>query len=82
MLIIMSSHSQTGLGALQIVRGGLLATEPVHVLDTLVATHITSRPHTPLTLLAANNLSLASVNRRGDVTSAMVLGEPSGKQFG
>lgn len=69
--------SSTGLGALQIVRGGLVATGPVHVMDALVATHVTSRPHVPLTLLAAHNVSIASVDGAGHVTSSMVLDSDS-----
>ena len=50
-----------------------MARGPVHVMDTLVASHVTSRPHLPLTLLAAHNVSVAALNKQGEVSSSMVL---------
>ncbi|KAF2367555.1 Sarcoglycan complex subunit protein [Trinorchestia longiramus] len=69
--------STTGLGPLQIVKGGVVATAPVHVMDTLVATHLSSRRHLPLTLLAAHNVSIAAVDGQGQVQSAMTLAPDS-----
>ncbi|XP_018007716.1 zeta-sarcoglycan [Hyalella azteca] len=66
--------STTGLGALQIVKGGLVATSPVHMMDTLVATHLSSRRHLPLTLLAADNVTIAALDENSNVRSSMMLG--------
>ncbi|XP_071537567.1 zeta-sarcoglycan-like [Panulirus ornatus] len=70
---IISDITREGMGGLQIVRGGLIASGDVHVMDTLVATRILSRPHTPIRILAANNFSISATDASGRLTNSIFL---------
>ncbi|CAL4065713.1 unnamed protein product [Meganyctiphanes norvegica] len=64
-----------GMGGLQIVKGGVVATGEVHVMDSLVATSIISRPHTPIRILAANNFSIAATDSQGRIANTIFMDE-------
>ncbi|XP_047471327.1 delta-sarcoglycan-like [Penaeus chinensis] len=59
------------MGGLQIVRGGMVASGDVHVMDSLVAARIVSRPHTPIRILAAHNFSISAMDAEGRVTTTL-----------
>ncbi|XP_037792511.1 delta-sarcoglycan-like [Penaeus monodon] len=63
--------SLEGMGGLQIVRGGMVASGDVHVMDSLVAARIVSRPHTPIRILAAHNFSISAMDAEGRVTTTL-----------
>ncbi|XP_037782810.1 delta-sarcoglycan-like [Penaeus monodon] len=65
--------STEGIGGLQIVRGGMIASGDVHVLDTLVASRIVSRRRTPIRVLAANNFSIAATDAHGRRTNTIFM---------
>ncbi|XP_069987691.1 delta-sarcoglycan-like [Penaeus vannamei] len=66
-----------GMGGLQIIKGGMIANGDLHVMDTLVAARILSRPHTPIRILAANNFSIASTDAEGRVTNTIFMNTDS-----
>ncbi|KAL7643527.1 UNVERIFIED_CONTAM: hypothetical protein RMT77_005509 [Armadillidium vulgare] len=67
--------STSGMGGLQIVKGGIVANGNVFVMDTLVAGRITSRPHAPIRILAADNITLAAFSSDGRLKSSMYMDE-------
>ncbi|KAK8400410.1 hypothetical protein O3P69_003234 [Scylla paramamosain] len=54
-----------GIGGLQIVRGGMIASGEVHVMERLVAARISTPPHVPIRILAAENFSISATNKDG-----------------
>ncbi|XP_064117339.1 delta-sarcoglycan-like [Macrobrachium nipponense] len=62
-----------GMGGIQIVQGGMIASGDVHVMDTLVAARILSRPHTPIRIVAANNFSIAATDAEGRLTNSIFM---------
>ncbi|XP_042236984.1 delta-sarcoglycan-like [Homarus americanus] len=62
-----------GMGGLQMVKGGMIASGEVHVMDQLVAARILSRPNTPMRILAANNFSIAATDADGRITNSVFM---------
>ena len=61
------------MGGLQIVRGGIIATGQVHVMDTLVASKIVSKKEAPIKILASHNITLSATDDHGTPTNSMLL---------
>ena len=65
---------QEGIGGLQIVRGGMIASGEVHVMERLVAARISTPPHVPVRILAAENFSISATDKKGR-TSRIIMSE-------
>lgn len=73
--MMLALYFQSGMGGLQIVNGGVIANGNVFIMNTLMASRITSRPHAPIRILAAHNLTLAAISADEKVKSSIYLGE-------